>query len=723
MSDIWSRNEAEDALAALQGRKLPKGLLAALINGEYDASVQTGVASIIERFVETPESDDVEDDAEALWAVLTSRGGVELTLSSIELQNFLIFRQAVIDTRADPVRPVVVVEGKNGYGKSSLIKAVRFVLAHDDESSEIAHLIHKNSPGNQAEAKVVLTFTGDMGDFDIRRVKTYRRSSGTWLATGEDHLVVNRKPKALHGEEALKWIREHFPERLLNYYVFDAESKIVSELAGQRGTELPPVKEALETALNITPLRRTAEACLSLSREKASTIAKTYRESQKQKKLKTENEERLSDLEAEIEEVSIEVKSLQKQLAQAEVEVERYGGKAQPELQERRESLLREKEKFSAKIADAERRRKKALAECLPMALLGLLAPQNSAPSSPNKSVEWRRGAEEASESIAGLISSGRFSWASNTPPAGDLACCFREAMGLVREADTSRDEKKQALARVRSMTRHSGGELREWLDSDRLSLLYERLGDIERELRETPTPHDTRKWHEEHVKATTERNSILQRLDARRRYLEGLHEDKRQLEASSMESQELPSRSPELRRLRRFQTLSETASEALNALADELLGRRVKQLEKDASTMLVRTAHKHSVLSEIRVDPKTYRYAVYNRNGNPAPVGRSTGEKNLLALCLVHAIRKAAGSGLPLMVEAPLRVLDPVHRSSVLKEILCQYPGQMILLLTPEEIPDELAPVIRDRVGRKLFLIRDGSEEEEVSKVLETKF
>jgi DNA sulfur modification protein DndD len=166
---------------------------------------------------------------------------------------------------------------------------------------------------------------------------------------------------------------------------------------------------------------------------------------------------------------------------------------------------------------------------------------------------------------------------------------------------------------------------------------------------------------------------------------------------------------------------LSEVASDALNAFSDELLARRVGQLELDASTMLIRTAHKHTVLNEIRVDPKTYRYAVFDRNGNPAPAGRSTGEKNLLALCLVHAIRKVAGPGLPLIVEAPLRVLDPVHRSSVLREILCLYPDQMILLLTPEEIPAELAPEIRDRVSRKLFLMRDGNEDEEASKIVET--
>ena len=720
-SVVWTRDEAQAAFSGLNGFKLPKGLLAALVSGGVDGTIQTKAASVFERFLDTPEADDVEGGFEAFWKLLSSRADTGITLNSIELHNFLIYRHAVIDTRFDPVKPVVIIEGKNGYGKSSIIRAVRFVLAREDESDGVAHFVHKNSPGNQADAKVILNFTGAMGDFDVRRVRTYRRSTGTWVPTGEDHLVVNRKSAALHGEDAARWIAEHFPEKLLNYYVFDAESKIVSELAGQKGTELPPVKAALETALNITPLRKTAEACFRLSKEKDSIIKKTIRDEKKRKNKRREQDEKLSDLEAGIEEVASEIRDLERDLARADTEVTRYQDKAQLELQTRRETLLKEQERFSAKVGHAEKQRKQALMERLPLALLGVAVPHPSISFPAEKSPEWRRGAEEASETIADLISSGTFPWASSTPPANELARSLREAIGLVREVDSTKDKKKDAMARMQSRAVRAGAELREWLESDRLSLLQERLDDIKRELQETPTPHDTQKWHDEHLKASTHRQSVFRQLEEKKAALQRLWIEKSDLEADSTEAPEVALNGPEMARLKRYHKLSEVAADALNAFSDELLKRRIGQLEQDASTMLIRTAHKHSVLNEIRVDPKTYRYAVFDRNGNPAPAGRSTGEKNLLALCLVHAIRKVAGPGLPLVVEAPLRVLDPVHRSSVLREILCLYPDQMILLLTPEEIPAELAPEIRDRVSRRLFLMRDGSEDVEASKIVET--
>ena len=718
---IWTRDEAKAALTGLNGYKLPKGLLTALVGGGVDGSIQTRVASVFERFLDTSEDDDVEGDFKAFWKVLSSRTDAGITLRSIELHNFLIYRHAVIDTRFDPVKPVVIIEGKNGYGKSSIIRAVRFVLAREDESDGVAHFVHKNSPGNQAEAKVILNFTGAMGDFDVRRVRTYRRSTGAWVPTGEDHLVVNMQSATLHGQDAEKWLALHFPEKLLHYYVFDAESRIVSELAGQKGTELPPVKAALETALNITPLRKTAEACFRLSKEKDSAIKKTIRDEKKQKNRQREQDEKLSDLEAGIEEVASEIRDLERELARADTEVARYRDKAQPELQTRRETLLKEQERFSAKVGQAEQQRKQALVESLPLALLGVTVPHSPISSPAEKTPEWRRGAEEASETIADLISSGTFPWASSTPPASELARSLREAIGLVREVDSTKDRKKDAIARMQSRAVRAGAELREWLESDRLSLLQERLGDINRELLETPTPHDTQKWHDEHLKATTHRNSVFRLLGDRKLALQRLLLEKSNMEAYTTEAPGIVLKGPEMARLKRCHKLSEVASDALNAYSDELLALRIGQLEQDASTMLIRTAHKHSVLNEIRVDPKTYRYAVFDRNGNPAPAGRSTGERNLLALCLVHAIRKVAGPGLPLVVEAPLRVLDPVHRSSVLREILCLYPDQMILLLTPEEIPSELAPEIRDRVSRRLFLMRDGSEDEEASKIVET--
>lgn len=715
----WTREEAEFAVLRWGESGLPTGLLGALFEAGAGASLQTGVAKQLERFVDSP--DDVSGGVSDLdfWKTLASPDAESLTLSSIELFNFLLYEHVKIDTRFEPARPVIVIEGKNGYGKSSLIRAIRFVLAGDIEGGGIAHFIHAGASGNQAEARVILEFNSrELGTFDIRRIQTYRRGLDTWIPS-ESHLTVNIKPMPLQGEEAQRWVKTRFPTELLDYYVFDAESSVVRELSGQKGTELPPVKNAVEAALNISSLRETALACTELGKTYSLKNKRLKSDQDKQNRKRRKLEDQLLDLNYRIEEAAQSIRMLDKELSAAEAEVARYQDKAHPELQLRREGILSEREKFRARVALAEKQRLQVFTESLPLALLGCAVPEPAVTSAEARSQEWRRGAEEASESIAGKIASGGFPWVRNAPSAEEVARILRESIGLTREEDSPGDTNREALARVFASAVRAGRELRTWLESDRLSHLQERLQDIELELRETATPEDSRLWLDEHVRTRGIRDAAADRLREARQSLKALKKEKAALEDDSVSGGNSSPESSEIARFTKLQDASDRIADALMFLADGLLARRIRQLEIDASQMLVRTAHKHNVLSEIRIDPGTYRYKVLDSNGRPAPAGRSTGERNLLALCLVHAIRKAAGAGLPMVVEAPLRVLDPLHRESVLRELLCQYPGQMLLLVTPEEIPKGNEYLIRDRVSRRLILVRN--RDSEVSDVVES--
>ena len=116
---------------------------------------------------------------------------------------------------------------------------------------------------------------------------------------------------------------------------------------------------------------------------------------------------------------------------------------------------------------------------------------------------------------------------------------------------------------------------------------------------------------------------------------------------------------------------------------------------------MLARTAHKPE-FRQISIDRKTLRYAVTGPEGQRVPSGFSTGERTLLALCLVQGIRAAAGSQFPLIIEAPLKPLDPLHQEAVARHLFKDYAGQVILLVKPDEIPKDLAFLEKQRVARR---------------------
>ena len=95
------------------------------------------------------------------------------------------------------------------------------------------------------------------------------------------------------------------------------------------------------------------------------------------------------------------------------------------------------------------------------------------------------------------------------------------------------------------------------------------------------------------------------------------------------------------------------------------------------------------------------------DHEGRAAPLDRSTGERAVLSLAIAHGLRKASGRELPLVVEAPLKPLDPVHTDKVVRHAFQTASGQTILLLKPEEIPPAHRAALETRAGQRFVLHR----------------
>lgn len=713
----WTREEAQSAAAEWTRQKLPLSLLRNLLEleSEYPHAAQTSIARFLESIAYQPnESADITTEAEDFWRTFGRQEGSSLVLTGIVLDNFLLFSHSDIEIKPSRSKPVAIIEGRNGYGKSSIIRAIRFVLASETEPRDIAHFIHASAQGNQAEARIILRFRSEeSGDFDVRRIQPYRRQAGSWVPVGEGDLIVNIKPSPLRNEDAKDWIAARFPKELLAYFVFDAESSLIHELSGQKGSELPPVQEAIETALAIRPLKWLAEQCATAGAGIAARVRKLQGEIRSEKRRKNDQAGQIDQIDADLEEIEQRIVELQGKKEDARTEVDRYKERADPDMQKRREALLQEKERARVRVDAAQQKRIRVLSESLPLALLGCAA---SMPTSltDDKSPDWRKGADDITERIAKVISESRFKWIQNPPSAKDIAKSLREASGLPQPEDRNKAlKRREAAQKIGEASSRSQAELRQWLDSDELSIWKDRLQQVDQALRDTSMPEETKQWFDLYYEAKQNSDRIEQELAEVLERKAGLESQRSGFGDESEPDPDGSRGSDELiARLKARKDMIEEAARVLKMLAGMMLRDRIGILESHASQMLVRTAHKHDTMTRIRIDPRTYRYSVLSIDGTPAPAGRSTGERNLLALCLVHAIRQASGVSLPLVVEAPLRVLDPVHREAVLREVLSQYPGQLLILVTPEEIPRNQEHLIMERVSQRFRLIRRGDGE-----------
>lgn len=712
--------EADRAEQEWCGRDLPVDLLHSLLDLDLrnHRRAPTDVARLIEQAVDPkmPPASTGCYDGTAKAVQVEDRAGIQL--EAIELVNFLQFRQVSVDLRSDNIRPVVLIEAPNGYGKSALVRAVRFALAGEMESEDIPHFVHADAPGRQAEVKVVLRFRSQAHSrIEVRRLQKYQRAANSWVRSGSADLAVTVEDRSLHGNDAAQWLGSLFPEQLLDYFVFDAESRVVQKLSGQKGTELPPIQDVVEAALGIRPLRDLAKWCDEYSRKTGKKARQQREEMEKGKKRRRDLEETVERLSREETDEQQLIIDIERELSQVQRDVDTYSGKGQPEQLRRRDNLFRELERAKARQQQAEQERKEIVSELLPLALIGLSIRPVPATAPDGKSADWRRGANDTIMAIAKAVAGADFPWVQRPPPPYDeILLALADTMGIPSAEDQSRARRREErLAPLRKPAEAACSRLCILLQQADSGVRWEeRVREIQQEIDDLACPAEETVWIKKYAEASRRKIGLEQRLEAAKERLGDLRQQLAAArEAMAAAGMGTPLVVKEIDDIERRARLADAAGQGLGAIADHMLEERVGKLETEASQLLIRTAHKHDVLARLKIDRRTYRYAVVDKNDNPAPAGRSTGERNLLALCLVHAIREAAGARLPMVIEAPLRVLDPEHREAVLREMLAKCSAQMILLVTPEEIPANPSYSLRNQVAQRMKMIRRGSGEQ----------
>ena len=135
-------------------------------------------------------------------------------------------------------------------------------------------------------------------------------------------------------------------------------------------------------------------------------------------------------------------------------------------------------------------------------------------------------------------------------------------------------------------------------------------------------------------------------------------------------------------------------------------------EVEKVASEMFVKLVR----------DPQAYRGIRIGRDYSVDLVGRlgesmntSEGGKQLIALSLIGALKRAAVRGGPVVLDSPLARLDLEHRANVLQTWVPQLGNQAILLVQSGELTQEQArDILGGRIGQEYKIYRPNGNPEE---------
>lgn len=139
--------------------------------------------------------------------------------------------------------------------------------------------------------------------------------------------------------------------------------------------------------------------------------------------------------------------------------------------------------------------------------------------------------------------------------------------------------------------------------------------------------------------------------------------------------------------RSRRMVELTESVQRTLNVYAHKLRSGKLGQLESHILNAAGTLMHK-DMISHISINPETFEVSLYDKDGNMVPRETlSKGEQQMLATSILWGLARTSGRPLPFMIDTPLARLDTEHRANLIERFFPLASHQIIILSTDTEI------------------------------------
>lgn len=161
----------------------------------------------------------------------------------------------------------------------------------------------------------------------------------------------------------------------------------------------------------------------------------------------------------------------------------------------------------------------------------------------------------------------------------------------------------------------------------------------------------------------------------------------------------------------RRIVDHADRVRETLEKLRTAATRRHLTRISELILEALKRLMRKDALISAVSIDPETYSVELARPDGSQIHAEQlSAGERQLLAVALLWGLARAAGQPLPVVVDTPLGRLDRTHREHLLSRYFPHASHQVLLLSTDTEIDAESYKQLHPHIGRSYRLVFDTS-------------
>lgn len=659
-----------------------------------------------------------------------------MRIHKLRLRNFGLFRgQAEFDLlpreKYGKSRPIVLVGGKNGAGKTTILEAVRLCLYGPmllgQRVSTREYEEYLRSRVHRDEAALVMNNSSSVSlEFEhseLGQSHTYfieRR----WDVEGKRvklNLSVQRDGEPiddLDHAHADDFLRDLIPPGVSQLYFFDGEK--IQELA-ESDDDDATLSEAIRSLLGLDLVDRLGGdlqiyATRLQKLESSESLEKVLEAIDKEI---VEKQDTVLRMRAKLDEAESTVKSITTKIATAEGRISKEGGA----FADVRVTLEADQKRLRTAIAATEDKIRKLAEGLLPFSLAKSLCRDLTVQLKNEDRVQgWQSHASLLQERIARVSAQAEkeFAEIGDLTPAirKKLASRFAKMVGQLGEAP-------EDLPNIKLVHRLSNDLKESLLQGMRLALdavpseakrLSLDLEQFTRDLQKTEAalkkaPDDDQLKH------------LVERVNELNRELGGAEVDLRRIQAEFAAAEfalkELRGQRGKMKdkkdaadKLTERERMVDRVTAALQEYVKLLTAEKSRELSQSVRRRFQQLWRKGDVVRRIEIDPVTFAVSLYDRHDRAVPKSQlSAGEKQIYAISMLWGLAEVSRRPLPMVIDTPLGRLDGDHRSHLVQHYFPAASHQVIILSTDTEIDERYFNELKPHLSHVYHLDYDASE------------
>ncbi|NYV73208.1 DNA sulfur modification protein DndD [Streptomyces sp. UH6] len=650
-----------------------------------------------------------------------------MLLHNITLEEFGAYRgKQTLDLTVKKNKPIILIGGLNGCGKTTLLDAIQLVLygprarcsgrggkAYETYLRESINRQH--DPARGSSVTLEFTVTTDAKEHYYRVIRSWHTSGKSLkefltVLVDDDYRGEPTEPDLKYSRTLSEGWADHvedlLPLEVASLSFFDGE-KIESLADPERASSV--IESAVNSLLGVNTVEQLRTDLLALQRRQ-----KLSEEEQHLLEDIRAKEQERDAVKAELKQAAQQLEDRQSTLADAMRELERIERTFEKEggsLFERRVELEQSRKEAGERLADLRAALGQLAAGTLPFVIMGKQLDELRAQAEREQRAAESRQVlgvlevrdqwllsllpEETQEAALAKLEEDRQQRASSVQLEIDL--------GLPSDMTTQIAALDEGVSRDQERAAELLGQI---------SATAEDVAQLDRQLAGVPEQSKVeaiQKDRDEQLKACAAFKAAIARD------MERIEELKRRLEhvdaALGRAHDAFVRTKVKAEEVERVIKYSEKARETLQQFGQQLLEAHISRLEVAVLESFGMLMRKQSLVKDLRIGDG-FKLTLADANGEPIEPGRlSAGERQLLAVSLLWGLMKVAGSRLPSVIDTPLGRLDSRHRQHLTDRYFPHASDQVLLLSTDEEIDETLLNRLQKSVARTYTLVHDDTQ------------